>query len=70
MGVGRKRNCFQTNFRNIFLFMASSAKTIQIVAPPLRHLDPLIPMRAPVIGTPNLVLVLMRERPLDGVGTP
>lgn len=46
------------------------AESIQIVAPPLCHLDPLIPMRAAMIRRANAVRVTVPQRALDGVYAP
>lgn len=41
-----------------------------MIAPPLRHLHPLFPVCAPVIGRPHAVGVLMCKGALYGVGMP
>ena len=43
---------------------------IQIVAPPLRPLDPLIPVLAPVIGSADHIAVAVCQSTFDGVGVP
>lgn len=48
----------------------SIARRSQVIAPPLRHLDALRPVRAPAIGGAHLIGVGMGQRPLNRVETP
>ncbi len=45
-------------------------KLIQIITPPLGHLDALIPVVSAIVDTANSVAVSVRERPFDGIGVP
>lgn len=46
------------------------SQRIEVVAPPLRHFYPLLPVSAPSVGRPHLVGFAMCERPFDGIGVP
>jgi hypothetical protein len=50
--------------------LGSVPERVEVVAPPLGHSDALLPVRAAVVGCPHLIEVLVRERPLDGIGRP
>ena len=41
-----------------------------MIAPPLRHRDPLVPMRPAMIGRAHLVAIAVRQRAFDRVGVP
>lgn len=41
-----------------------------MVAPPSRHLSPLLPMSAAMISGPDLIAVAVRQRPLNRVRVP
>ena len=49
---------------------ASLAKQIKMIAPPLRHPDPLIPMRAAMVCAPHTVCVVVGQGAFDGVNAP
>ena len=43
---------------------------VEVVGPPLHHLDALGPVRAPVVGAAHGVAVAMRKGAFDGVRVP
>lgn len=50
--------------------VAADAKLIQIVRPPLCHLNPFLPMSAAMIRRSHSVAVFMGKRSLDCIGRP
>lgn len=48
-------------------YFTTLAQHVEMIGPPLRHLDPLLPEAAARIGASHRVGVLMRQRTLDGV---
>jgi hypothetical protein len=50
--------------------LGALAKLIEVLAPPLSHLDTFFPMRASVIGSTHAVFIAMGKRPLDRIGVP
>src|SRR5690606_14451926 len=48
----------------------TSPELVQIVAPPLMHRDPLLPIEAPIVSPANGIRIGMGERAFDRVWTP
>lgn len=46
------------------------AELIEVIAPPLCHLNSLVPVSSAMIGGPHLVLISMGQSSLDSVGVP
>ena len=46
------------------------AELVEVIGPPLRHPDALVPKGAAIQGRANAFGIVMRERFLDGVGMP
>src|SRR6187402_2122162 len=53
-----------------FQHLATDAKLIEVVRPPLRHANTLCPVRATMISSANTVLLAMRQCALDRIRMP
>ena len=73
LGLFQKLKCYRSFECSLFFEISarvSRAQSIEIIAPPLRHGDPLFPMFSAVIRSANLVSIRMRECALDCVWAP
>src|SRR3546814_20900103 len=61
---------YTTLFRSALDDLASLPDGIEVVAPPLRHTHPLIPVLAAVIDAANRIAVTVRQSPFNCVRVP